>query len=250
MRFKDNNNSAKTTLNLHEGHRGRLREGLILTNFVGEPDHKVVEYLLTLVIKRKDTNELAHTLIKTFGSLAGVLDASIEELQQVKGITYNIAYFLHALPLIYRNYKLSKGEPKTCLNCAQDIFNFLGSAINHLGNEEFYMICLDNGNKVICYKLIASGGNSQVAINSREMIKYANKNNAKKVVFVHNHPSASSEPSAEDIETTKRLYIAFSIEGISVFDHLIVNKEDEFYSFAHEGLLIKFEEECKNFLKI
>ena len=69
----------------HDGHRQRLK-----TEFLARPDsfpdHKLLELLLFYANPRSDTNPLAHELLERFGSLAGVLDASPEELQKVKGV--------------------------------------------------------------------------------------------------------------------------------------------------------------------
>ena len=248
MKFKDNHEDA-SVLNLHEGHRSRLRERLLRNNFTEADDYQILEYILTLVVKRRDTNDLAHTLISVFGSLAGVFDASIEDLEQVKGVSHTMAYFLHSVPYIFRNYKLSKAKPRAIITCAQDVFNYLGNCIYHLPEEEFYMILLDGGHRVICQKIISLGGNNQVAINGKDAVKFASKHKAKKVVLVHNHPTASCYPSEEDIQTTKRLYMMFNIENIEVFDHVIVDSQENFYSFAHEGFTTKFENECKKLFK-
>lgn len=249
MKFRDAHDKDAQMLNIHEGHRERLRKRLANCGFVEVDDYQCLEYILTLCVKRKDTNELAHTLINTFGSLANVMETSIENLQAVKGITYPMAYFLHFIPQIFRNYKMSKKKARPILTCAQDIFNYLGECIYHLPSEEFYMICLDNSNKVICHKAIATGGDTQVAINSKEIVKIAEKSRAKRVILLHNHPTASCEPSQEDIDTTKKLFFAFSVNGIYLSDHIIVNSEENFYSFAHEGLIEKFEQENKKIFK-
>ena len=112
MKFKDNHEDV-SMLNLHEGHRGRLRERLLRNNFSDADDYLILEYILTLVVKRRDTNDLAHTLVSTFGSLAGVFDASTEDLEQVKGVTPTMAYFLHSIPYIFRNYNKIK-KMTTC----------------------------------------------------------------------------------------------------------------------------------------
>ena len=250
MRFRDNHEeNAKVIANLHEGHRSRLRERLVRTNFSGADDYQVLEYILTLPVKRRDTNELAHRLINHFGKLADVFDASQDELLKVEGMTPTIAYFIHSIPYIFRNYKLSKIRDKEKITCAQDIFMTLGESIFHLPNEEFYIMCLDAKNALINKELISLGGTSQVLIDTKEVVQRANKVNARKVVLVHNHPTGEAVPSVEDIETTKRLYMAFNMAGIELFDHMIVNGEEEFYSFAHEGLLKRYEDEYNKFIK-
>ena len=244
MRFNDKKKDDNNTLNLHEGHRNRIRERLGRNNFAEADDYQVLEYILTLVIKRRDTNELAHTLISQFGSLAKVFNAEEQELQKVKGITPTISFFLHSLPFIYRNYKMSMKQPKVNLSCPRDVFNYLGDCIYHLPQEEFYIICLDSGKNVINHKIVAIGGNSQVAILYREIVRFAVNSNASSVVFLHNHPNASANPSEEDIETTRRLFMSLHVENIDVFDHVIVSSDESFYSFAHDGQLSKFQEEA------
>lgn len=250
MNFKNTHNESDSVKNLHEGHRQRLRERMLQTSFVDADDYQILEYLLTLVVKRKDTNELAHKLVNTFGDLAKVCDSEIEDLQKVEGITPTIAYFLHTVPFVFRNYKISKTKPKAIINCAQDIFNYLGQAIFHLPNEEFYIICLDNSNKVIGQKMLSSGKSTNVAVDLDECVQYAIKTKAKKVVLLHNHPTSEPQPSNEDMETTKNLFLRFASTGIKLYDHLIVNYEEKFYSFAQDGKIIKYADEYKNFMKL
>ena len=245
MKFKGNPEETKALMNVHEGHRGRLRERLLKTDFVGADEYQVLEYILTMAIKRRDTNELAHTLINTFGSLSGVMDAEVDDLKTVKGVSETVATFLHSVPYIFRNYKLSKIKPAEVITSARDVFNYLGESVCHLPKEEFYIICLDNAHRVISHKNVATGGNSQVAIDLQAMLQYAIKMKARMVVVLHNHPTANCMASPEDIETTKRLYINFKISGIDLYDHIIVDRSGDYYSFANDGRLGKFELELK-----
>lgn len=243
MEFKDK--SIDNIVNLHEGHRIRLRNELDQKNLVEVSDYKVLEYILTLVIKRRDTNELAHTLINTFGNLANVLDADQEALMTVKGITPTIAYFLHFIPLIFRNYKISKQVPKDCLKTANDVFNYLGNSISHLAKEEFYMICLDNSNRVINHKMISSGNQNSVYIDIKAAVQFALASNANKVILLHNHPTGDPHPSQQDIATTKKMLVGFESSGIQLYEHIIVNYRDEFFSFANNGFIDQFRKEYK-----
>ena len=250
MKFRDEEEGFSKIVNLHEGHRDRLRERLIRNSFTEVDDYQVLEYILTLVIKRRDTNELAHTLVKTFGSLAGVFDAEMDDLVTVKGVTPTIAYFLHSIPFIFRNYKISKLKPKATIACPQDIFNYMGQCIFHLPKEEFYLICLDNSNRVIYKRSLGSGGNTQVSLNVKELVAVATKVNAVKVVMLHNHPTGDCLATIEDIETTKRIYMGFALAGIELYDHIIVDSSEQFFSFAHEGILEKFKQDCKSLFSV
>ena len=91
---------------LHNGHRQRMRTR-ILTGGIGNlQEHEVLEYLLYSFIPRKDTNALAHTLIKEFGSLYDIFNAKPEHLQAVSGMTENAGLFLSVIGEIVRTYGL------------------------------------------------------------------------------------------------------------------------------------------------
>lgn len=247
MNFKNTHEEGmEKFVNLHEGHRERLRERLANTYFCNADEYQVLEYILQLVVKRKDTNELAHKLINTFGSLANVCDSGTNDLLSVKGITPTMAYFLHNIPYIFRNYKISKLQPRANIVCPQDVFNYLGECIYHLPQEEFYIVCLDSSNNVINQKVASIGGMAQVSVKLKDILQFAQNINASKVVLLHNHPTGSSEPSIEDIDATKRIFLNFLVNNITLFDHIIVNYKQEFFSFAQNGILKQFENDCKN----
>ena len=73
-------------MGLHDGHRRRKREQFLQHGLDSFAEHEVLELLLFYAISRRDTNETAHRLINTFGSLGGVFGASVEELQRVEGV--------------------------------------------------------------------------------------------------------------------------------------------------------------------
>lgn len=83
---------------MHEGHRERLRKRFIENGLQGFEKHNMLELLLFYAIPRRDTNELAHRLINSFGSLSGVFNASFEELCRVEGIGENAAALIKLIP--------------------------------------------------------------------------------------------------------------------------------------------------------
>lgn len=83
--------SAAMEQNVHDGHRLRVKQRFLAEGLEHFEPHQVLEMLLFYVIPRKDTNELAHQLIRTFGSLSQVLEAPYEELARVKGMSANAA---------------------------------------------------------------------------------------------------------------------------------------------------------------
>ena len=235
--------------NLHQGHRGRLRNEVSQTKLVDMNDYKMMEYCLQVCIPRRDTNPLAHQLINIFGTFASVCDAEENVLRERAGVTKNIAHFLHHLPYVLRNYEKSKLRPKATLTSAQEIFEYFGHVICSLPIEEFYVILLDGADRVITQRMISFGNDSQVGITAKEVLKFAIDFNARKVIMVHNHPTTSHEPSIEDIEATKRIYFMLTSSGIDLFEHLIVSSQGEYFSFAREGILSQFENDYKRVMK-
>ena len=112
------------------------------------------------------------------------------------------------------------------------------------------MICLDNSNKVLNYKNIATGSLTQVNIDIKDCNQFAIKSNASKVVLLHNHPTGNATPSVEDDLVTKQLLISFESLGIELYEHIIVNYKEEYYSYHNQGVLEKYRTECKNILNL
>lgn len=236
-----NKTKDKKVLQLHQGHRERLRSRLVKMNY-DAPIHEILEYVLQQPIKRKDTNELAHNLLAHFGSFANICDASVEELMSIKGVGESTAYFLNSLPYLFKTYKSSKSSVKPYLTCEQDIYDFLGETISHLPNEEFYVICLNSSSRVINYKNISAGDGISVCFNINEVANYCKSLNASQVILLHNHPTGSENPSKEDIEATRLLFGNLYFSQIDLCEHIIVNSKGETYSFKHKGYIAKFKD--------
>ena len=99
--------------NLNEGHRARLREEFLKTNEEALPDYKLLEMLLFYGIPRKDTRQIAKVLLSKFGSLAGVLEATTDELVAVNGVTSNAACLIKlVLPLAKRCIEGNSGRER------------------------------------------------------------------------------------------------------------------------------------------
>ncbi len=245
MEFKNKNK----ILNLHQGHRMRLRNSLTEKCWEDFEEHQILEYLLSCVFARKDTNPLAHKLIDEFGSLANVLDANVEDLMSVEGVGERVATFLHGFPFLFREYKKSKINKRPDVSCPKSVFNFLGECIYHMPKEEFYLICVDSLLRVICHKQIARGTNNQVNFALKTVTESAIRTQATGVILLHNHPNGDSRPSADDIEITKRVFLNLHLNGIYVLDHIIVGADHNYFSFANQNYFECFEKELEGMLK-
>lgn len=187
------------------------------------PDHNLLELLLFYSIPRKDTNELAHTLISTFGSLNGVFDASYEQLLEVEGIGESSALLISMIPAICRQYIEGSVAGKVNLSDPDDAINYVVKKF--YGNnkkESFYMLCLDGvGNLINCCKM-GEGSAGSVIVDKRNILETAFRNNADKVIFAHNHPNGVAAPSKDDMVLTSEFSSLLLGVGIRLVDHIIV----------------------------
>jgi DNA repair protein RadC len=233
--------------NLHEGHRTRLRERAIENGLDSFNEHQILELILSFYLPRVDTNPIAHKLILEFGSLGAVLEAKTEDLIKVDGMGEKAAAFLHLIPHILKAYKKSKLAEGCVLLSPKQVFDYLGEIVKYVPHEEFYVICLDGKSKVLNTKLLSKGTNNQVELNLQQITKVALQLNSSGIILVHNHPSGTSEPSLEDIALTKKVYLALSLNGICVMDHVIISKDD-YYSFNKQGYFNVFQKDFQGIL--
>ncbi|MDP4000799.1 MAG: DNA repair protein RadC [bacterium] len=219
----------------NEGHRERLRNKFLQGGLDGFLDYEVVELLLTLGTPRRDCKQPAKEAVAKFKGLIGVLNASLEELQQVNGIGPSNAIGIKLFQEISKRYAKEKINPNTLLDSPQLIFEYLKEKIGKEKKEHFTIICLDIRNNLLVDE-VSIGTLSASLVHPREVFKKAILNNASHVVIAHNHPSGNPIPSKEDILTTKRLVEAGKILGIAVIDHIIVT-QNAFVSLKEQGVI-------------
>jgi len=228
------------------GHRQRLREKFLRSGLSGFHDYEIVELLLTLGSPRKDCKPQAKAAIQKFGGLRGVLSASTEELQQIKGIGPHSAIGIKLVSEVAREFLKQKVVDKPAYKSAQEIFDYLYHSMRDLKKELFKVIYLNSQNQIIEIADIAAGTVDRGVVSPREVMEGAIRHNAVALILAHNHPSGKPEPSPSDQQLTRDLVFAGGIMLIRVLDHIIIG-ENKYYSFAVEGLIEKYE---ANFLDL
>ena len=231
------------------GHRQRLREKFRQQGIESFTDSEVLELLLILGTPRKDCKEQARVLLHHFGSLPKVLEASGAELQQVKGVGPNNSFAIHFLHGVARRYLKQRLQEKEYLHSSQQVAEYLVHTMRDLQQEVMTAIFLDSSHAIIDCREVARGTISSNTIHPRELVKQALKLNAAAMVVAHNHPSGNLEPSRQDHQLTKTLYMACSLMNIRLLDHLIIGKSEQTYSFADHGVMARIGEECSRILE-
>jgi len=221
---------------LSAGHRKRLRARFLQGGLEGFLDYEIVELLLTLGTPRKDCKQIAKEAIKKFKGLQGALDASLEELQQIKGIGADNAFGIKLFQAVVEQYAKEKIPKKIPLNSPQAVANYLREKIGKEKKEHFVILCLDARNNLIKVSKVSVGSLNASVVHPRELFKEAIQVSAASIILAHNHPSGDPEPSEDDLEITKRIIEAGKIMGIDILDHIIITK-NKIFSFKDKKLI-------------
>ena len=230
------------------GHRQRLKDKFHRHGIETFTDSEVLELLLILGTPRKDCKEQARSLLKHFGSLANVLEASSGELQKVKGVGPNNSFAIHFLHAVARRYLKHRLQEKQYLHSSRQVAEYLVHSMRDLKQEVFTAIFLDASHAIIETREVARGTVSSNTIYPRELVRLALEHNAAAMVVAHKHPSGNLEPSPQDHKLTRTLYLACNFMNIRLLDHLIIGQSEKTYSFADHGLMTSIGEECSRML--
>lgn len=222
---------------MHDGHRTRVKQRFLTEGLANFDELHALELLLFYCIPRKDTNPIAHQLMERFGSFCQVLEASVEDLQKVEGVTENAAVFLSLMADTARYYQTSKLKSIKSLPTIDACGEYLVPKFVGMKNEVVYILCLDAKCKLLGCKMLGEGSVNSAAVPIRKIVETALQYNATTVILAHNHPAGVAFPSAEDVYATKKVSAALAAVEVQLQDHLIV-AEDDFVSLAQSGLFI------------
>jgi DNA repair protein RadC len=218
------------------GHRQRLRERFEKSWAHGLHDYEMLELLLTYAIPRKDVKPIAKNLIHRFGSLAGVLDASLSELVAEPEMGKTSATLIKIIKEIGGVYLAEQMKKKDILTSPERVIRFASMKLSGLPHEAFMVIYLNTKNEVMDHLIINEGTVDQVAVYPRRIVETALARHAVGLIIVHNHPSGHTDPSEEDKRLTRTLKEAVRFLDIRLLDHLIVGKGG-YFSFLERGAL-------------
>jgi DNA repair protein RadC len=218
------------------GHRKRLRDRFLQSELNGFLDYEIIELLLTLGTPQRDCKSIAKDAVRKFGGLHGVLEASPEELQQIRGLGPHNIFGLKLFQALSERYAKEKLPRKVILDSPKTVVSYLQEKIGKEKKEHFLILALDSRNNLIKDYEISVGTLNASIVHPREVFKAATQALAAQVIIAHNHPSGDPEPSEGDLLTTKGLVEAGKILEIKVVDHIIITR-DNFLSFKERKLL-------------
>jgi len=197
--------------------------------------------LIAILIGSGNTDESAVALSKRILSetknnlnLLGKLSA--QQLMIYKGIGEAKAISIIAAMELGRRRRTEDALELVKIASSSTVFELLQPIIGELPHEEFWILYLNNANKIIEKVQISKGGITGTLVDVRITLKKALELGATSLILAHNHPSGNLNPSEADKQLTNKLKIAGESLDIKVLDHLIVT-EKSYFSFADEGLM-------------
>ncbi|PTS91336.1 hypothetical protein DBR27_20875 [Flavobacterium sp. HMWF030] len=196
--------------------------------------------LMAILIGSGSRNESAVALSKRILSSTDNLNSlgkmSISQLLNFKGIGEAKAIaIIAALELGRRRRSEDASEYVKKVTSSKMVFDMMQPIIGELSHEEFWVIFLNNSNKIISKAQLSKGGITGTIVDVRLVFRLALENRATGLILCHNHPSGSLVPSEADKQITNKIKLAGESLDVKVLDHLIIT-ETKYYSFVDEGI--------------
>lgn len=212
------------TENPNSGHRKRLKDRYAKGGLDGFHDYEVIEVLLTYSIPRRDVKPLAKELLRRFKSIKGVLEASPEELETVKGMGDNTSILLKLITGSAEMYLSERADVKKAIRSPKDVLDFLNAELANEEGEKFYAIYLNSKNEILSMEALHNGEVKEASISPRLVIEEAIRLNARSLIFVHNIPGKKPKLQNATRNLISELESAATSIDILVHDHLLIGE--------------------------
>lgn len=215
----------------------RPREKLMLHGKSTLSQAELLAILISTGTKSKSAIDLARDILKKCGDdINHLAKMSVKELVKIDGIGEAKAISIVAAIELGGRRQIAEVKQKKSIGHSKDIYDLFKPKLADLMHEEFWILLLNQGLKIIGERQVSEGGLTSTAVDARKIFRLAIDEGAASIALAHNHPSGSLRPSNEDILLTTRIKEAGKLLDVKVIDHVIV-AETGFYSFADEGML-------------
>ena len=220
----------------------RPREKMFTRGTNSMDDYELLAILLRTGTKDEPVMDLAQNLIRKFGNLEKLFEASLQDLMDYKGIGLAKACEIVSCITLAKRYRKEREQNenirlnRSSVTEAKVAVDFIREMIEDYSKEQFYVLNFDVRNRVIDVEQISKGTLTASLVHPRETFESAIRKHAASIMVAHNHPSGDLQPSEEDIRITRRLKDAGNILGIQLLDHIIITKLG-FRSLKEMGIL-------------
>jgi DNA repair protein RadC len=203
----------------------RPRERLAANGADALKNSELIAILLRTGLKGMSAIQVAEQLLQKFGRLENLARASLEDLQQVKGVGRDKAIALKSAFTLARRMAAELREDGPTLDNPETIADLLREDNRSYEVEQFQVVLLNTRRKLIRVDKISQGTLDTILVHPREVFKTAISASASAIILVHNHPSGDPTPSEADVRVTRDLIRAGQVLKIEVLDHIIIGRK-------------------------
>ncbi|WP_353086214.1 DNA repair protein RadC [Flavobacterium sp.] len=215
----------------------RPREKFLLKGKMALSDAELLAILLGSGSRNESAVQLAQRILAhSQNNLNTLGKQTITQLMEFRGIGEAKAITVAAALELGRRRRMEEVKDKVKITSSKTVFDIMQPLIGELAHEEFWVLYLNNSNKIIHKAVLSKGGITGTVVDIRLIFKSALENQATSLILSHNHPSGKLQASEADRAITQRLKIAGQHLDILVLDHVIIT-ETGYLSFADEGIL-------------
>jgi DNA repair protein RadC len=202
----------------------RPRERLVTLGADALSPAELVAILLRTGLRGANVLEISKQLVQKYGSLGALAQASLDDLQMVKGIGRDKAVTLAAAFALARQMAKELRQNAPVLDTPEAVANLMREDTRLRNVETFQILLLNTRRRLIDVAKIADGTLDTILVHPREVFKPAIAANAAAIILLHNHPSGEATPSEADIKVTRDLIRAGQLLKIEVLDHIILGR--------------------------
>ncbi|MEW2922893.1 MULTISPECIES: RadC family protein [Flavobacteriaceae] len=213
------------------------REKLVQKGSFVLSDAELIAILIGSGNRDESAVELSKRILASVGhNLNELGKLTVNQLKKFKGIGEAKAVTIAAALEMGRRRRGEEAQKITKVSCSRDTFELLYPLMGELQHEEFWIVYLNNSNKVIHKSQLSKGGITGTLVDVRLVLKQALDLGAVGIILAHNHPSGALKPSAADKQITQKLKKASEALDIKILDHIIL-AQHHYFSFADQGIL-------------
>ncbi|RKR10846.1 DNA repair protein RadC [Flavobacterium sp. 90] len=214
----------------------RPREKLMLKGIDALSDAELIAILIGSGSRNESAVDLSKRILASVDSLNSLAKLSLSQLMNFKGIGEAKAITIVAALELGRRRRVEETVELVRITSSKLVFEIMQPIIGELPHEEFWVLFLNNSNKIISKSQLSKGGITGTVVDVRLLFKLALETGATGLILCHNHPSGNLIPSEADKQITNKIKIAGESLDVKVLDHLIIT-ETNYYSFVDEGIL-------------
>ncbi|WP_162126329.1 RadC family protein [Flavobacterium phycosphaerae] len=220
----------------HWSEDDKPREKLMLKGKMALSDAELVAILIGSGSRNESAVSLSKRILASVeNNLNALGKLSLKQLMEFKGIGEAKAVTIAAALELGRRRRTEESIELHKITSSKAVFELMQPIIGELPHEEFWVLYLNNSNKVIYKSQLSKGGITGTVVDIRLIFKTAFEHNATSIILTHNHPSGKLQASDADKDITKKLKLAGDQLDIKILDHVIIT-EKGYLSFQDEGI--------------